>query len=251
MAASNAALLTRRVARQFVLVALRVHPFGDRRFERGIRWPAEPGVVAVRAQRLVALGIDAVHPGMHRVKHVPAALAGRRFLRAPPHHGAPVGRDEIDVDAEPAEEIDGDLAHRRVLGLILRRHAHDGLAGVAGLREQALRRIKFARSLENLSALFVVKRRAGRNEARHRLPQRGVVANDGAHVVLLAHRHQDRAPRPHVVERRMQVIHAEAADIAERVGDVDPHVAIALEQRRQVGERLLPPVDLAVLQRRR
>jgi len=66
----------------------------------------------------------------------------------------------------------------------------------------------------------------------------------------LAHRHQHRAARPHVVERRVQVVHAEAADIAERIGDIDGNIAVLSQERYQVGNRGLPPVDLAALQRR-
>jgi len=46
------------------------------------------------------------------------------------------------------------------------------------------------------------------------------------------------------------MVHAEAADIAERIGDVDRDIAVLAQQRHQVGNRILPPVDLAALQRR-
>src|SRR5262249_3499776 len=56
---------------------------------------------------------------------------------------------------------------------------------------------------------------------------------------------------PHIVKGRMQVVHAEAADLAQRVGDIHHHVAVLAQRRNDVGERLLQPVDLAILQRSR
>ena len=49
----------------------------------------------------------------------------------------------------------------------------------------------------------------------------------------------------------MQVVHPERTDVAERIGDVDVDVAVLLERRHQIGDRALPPIDLAVLQRGR
>ena len=46
------------------------------------------------------------------------------------------------------------------------------------------------------------------------------------------------------------MVHAEGADVAEGVGNVDCNVAILAQQRHQIGNRILPPVDLATLQRR-
>jgi hypothetical protein len=64
-------------------------------------------------------------------------------------------------------------------------------------------------------------------------------------------RRQHRPAHLHIVEGRMQVVHAEGADIAERIADIDVDVGVALEHRHEVGERGLPPVDLAVLERGR
>ena len=47
------------------------------------------------------------------------------------------------------------------------------------------------------------------------------------------------------------MVHPQRTDIAQRVGDIDHHIAVALQQRDQVRDRLLPPVNLAVLQCRR
>jgi hypothetical protein len=50
-------------------------------------------------------------------------------------------------------------------------------------------------------------------------------------VVCLIQDHQDRAARSHIVERRVQVVHAEKADIAKRVANIYCNVAVLLEQR--------------------
>ena len=88
-----------------------------------------------------------------------------------------------------------------MVGKILRRHRDDRLAGIAAFRQQALGRIDIAWALENLAAFFSVERRPRREEARQRLPH-VVVADIGAHVVGLIHRHEDRPARAHIVEGR-------------------------------------------------
>ena len=147
------------------------------------------------------------------------------------------------------EQIRGHIAERLGDRLILRHQARHRLAGIAALGEQLLGSVKIALALQDLAARLGVERRIGREEAGQRLPQRSVVADERAHVVFLAHRHQHRAPRPHVVERRIQEVHTERADIAEGIADVDADVLVLLQDGHEVRNRILPPVDLAVLQR--
>src|SRR5258707_7181966 len=113
-------------------------------------------------------------PGM---EYLPAALARRRFLRAARRVGAPVGGDEIDVDAEPLEEVGGHVAHSLGDRDVLRDHAGDRLAGVAAFLEQALRRIEIARPVEDFAAFLAVEGRTRGQKARQWLPQRFVVAD--------------------------------------------------------------------------
>ena len=183
------------------------------------------------------------------MEHLPAALAGRRFHGAAGADRAPVDGGKIHVHPEALEQVGGDVALRLGDRLVLGHQTCDRLARIAALLQQFLGAIEIARALEDLAAFLGVERRARGEEARQRFPETVVVADDGAHVVFLAHRHQNRAPRPHVVERRVEVVHAEAADIAERIGDIDRDIAVLAQQRNQVGNRILPPVDLAVLQR--
>jgi hypothetical protein len=82
-----------------------------------------------------------------------------------------------------------------------------------------------------------------REEAAHHLPEARVVADQRAHVVFLLQRRHHGLAHLRVVEGRVQVVHAEGADVAERIGDVDHHVPIAAQHRHQVGDRVLPPVD--------
>ncbi len=44
------------------------------------------------------------------------------------------------------------------------------------------------------------------------------------------------------------MVHAERADVAERVGDIDGDVAVLLQDRHEVRDRILPPINFAVLQ---
>jgi hypothetical protein len=69
------------------------------------------------------------------------------------------------------------------------------------------------------------------------------------HVVCLAHGHQDRALRSHVVERWKEMVHGENADLAPGVANVHRQIAILLDYRQRVRNRPLPPIDLAILQR--
>ena len=100
-----------------------------------------------------------VGAGVPGVEHLPAALAGRGLLGAAGADGAPVDRREIDVHAEPLEEIGGDVALRLGDRLVLGDEAGDRLAGIAGFREQLLGRIEVARALEDVAALLGVERR--------------------------------------------------------------------------------------------
>ncbi len=213
--------------------------------------PAEPGLVAAGVERGVGRRVDAVGAGVPGVEDVPAAL-GRRVLLGPAGADrAPIERLVVHVHADLAQQVGGHVALRLGDRDVGGDQQHDLLALVARLGQQLLGLVIAARALQDVAARLRVDRRAGREEARQRLPQRLVVADDGAHVVFLAQRHHHGPARAHVVERRVEVVDAERADVAERVGDVDVEVAVALEQRHQVGDRVLPPIDLAVLQRGR
>ncbi|GJD96138.1 hypothetical protein OCOJLMKI_3356 [Methylobacterium iners] len=184
---------------------------------------------------------------MPRVEHVPAAFLGRLLRGTARADRAPVGGHEIDLHAEAPQQVGSDVALRLRDRVVLRDDAGHRCAVIARLGEQCLGCIDVA-LLEDVAALLGVEGRAGREKARHPLPKRVIRSDDGAHVILLAHRHQDRAADVRVVERRVEVVHPEGADIAKRIGDVDGDVQRALERRHEVGERVLPPVDFAILE---
>src|SRR5215212_1190382 len=235
----------------FLLEVLGVEPGGHLLLDvRDVR-PAEPGAVAVGPDRDVDRRVDAVGTRVPGVEHRPAALPRRRFLRPALAGRAPVGGDEVDVHADALQELGRDVALPLGDRLVLRHDAGHRLVGVAALGEELLCRGDVALALEDVAALLVVERRARREISGQRLPQAVVVADEGPHVLLLVERHEDRAAGPHIAERRVQVVHAEGADVAERIGDVDRDVAVLPEHRHEVGDRVLPPIDLAVLQRRR
>ncbi len=165
--------------------------------------------------------------------------ARRLLLGAALADGAPVGGDEVDRHADLLQQVGGDLAHRLERGLVLRHEAGHGLAACSRPRRAAswppsMLRLPLSASPPGLG----VERRAGREEARQRLPQLVVRADDGAHVVFLVQRHLHGLAHLHVVEGRMQVVEAEGADVAERIGDVDLDVAVALQHRHEIRERV-------------
>ena len=119
--------------------------------------------------------------GVPSVEHLPAALARRRFLRATGSHGAPVKGGKIDIHAKPLEKIDSYVALRLGDRDILSDQTGHRLARIAAFGEKLFRGVKVARPFQDIAALFGVERRAGREKARQRPPQVGVVADDGAH----------------------------------------------------------------------
>ena len=66
-------------------------------------------------------------PGM---EHLPAALAGGRLLRPARRIGAPVDGGEIDVDAEPLEQVGRHFALALGDRNVLRAKERDGVADV-------------------------------------------------------------------------------------------------------------------------
>ena len=143
------------------------------------------------------------------MKHLPAPLARRRLLGAAGTDGAPIGRDEVDIHAHLLQQIRGDIALRLGDRLILRHHAGDRLARIAALGQELLGRREIALALQDLTTLLRVKRRIWREETRQRLPERGIVPDQRAHVVFLAQRREHGTSHLHIIEGRMQVIHPE------------------------------------------
>src|SRR5262249_11354324 len=140
-------------------------PGGDLGLQlRRIR-PAKPRGVAVGAERRIGRWVDAVGTGVPGMEHLPAALAGRRFLGATRADRSPVDRLEVDIHPEALEEIGRDVAERLGDRLVLRHQAGNRRTGIAALTEEPLGRFEVARSFEYLATLFVVERRARREIA--------------------------------------------------------------------------------------
>jgi hypothetical protein len=74
------------------------------------------------------------------------------------------------------------------------------------------------------------------------------IADHGAHVVLLVDQGEHGPPGIDVVERRMEVVHPQEADIAELVQHLGPDGGIALQDVDQIERRRLEEVDLAGLE---
>src|SRR5215472_8107250 len=166
MTSSNAALLSRAIAAfssSFV-------PGVDLGFDLRAGWPAEPRLLAVGADCGIGRGIDTNRAGVPRMEHLPAALAGRRFLRPARGVCTPIDGGKIDIHAKPSQQVSGDFALGFGDWQILCHHTGDRLAGIATLSQQSFGGIEVTRTFENLTALLAVERRARREEAGQRLP---------------------------------------------------------------------------------
>src|SRR5271170_1791344 len=137
----------------------------DRVVERGLVQPTRDGLFLVKRlglvprcdlgfdlrdvrpskERLVAIGannpagrvhaVDAVPSG---VENLPAALAGRRFLRSACDHSAEIHSGIIDLHAEACQQVRRYIAPGFVVGVVLRGHRRDWLTGIAALRQKTL-----------------------------------------------------------------------------------------------------------------
>ena len=80
-------------------------------------------------------------------------------------------------------------------------------------------------------------------------PEGRVSTCHGSHEIRLHHRAEQGPPDRRVVERRMQLVHPDDADIAQHVQDGRRDRAVCLQHRQQVQQGLLDPIHLSGLQR--
>ena len=176
----------------------------------------------------------------------PPALVDRVLAGAALHDGAPVGVLQFHVHTELFQQIGGDVAERADAGKIGGIDDDNFLPGIAGVLQQLLAQRQVALHLRR--ADLGAERGAAGEQRLAFLVGIGIVAGDGTHIVILVHRRQHRAPNPHIVERRIQVVEAHHAHIACGICQTERHVFVALQQRHQVGLHLFPPIHLARLQ---
>src|SRR5208337_5276736 len=184
-------------------------------------------------------------PGM---KNIPASLVDRFLDRAAVNQGAPVVGGELDVYAGGAQELGGyeSLAvHDRLIGG--GKH-HDLLTLVAGVLYQLLGLGHVALAGQRLRADLAFGRRAAGEERRTRLALL-VAAGDGQRIIVLVDDVEQRLAHLRIIEGRKQLVEADHAHRAQRVGVLDPDVLVLGKQRNQVGRQHLPPVDLAGVER--
>ena len=101
--------------------------------------------------------------------------------------------------------------------------------------------------IEHLSALLERHRLVADQERAADLPQGGV-ANRRGHEVALVYQPLHGTARPHIGERRLQMVDAEDALRTQRTQELDPDVLVGLQERQQVDLGLLDKVDLAAVQ---
>src|SRR5215217_9243234 len=128
--------------------------------------PAEPGAVAVGPDRDVDRRVDAVRTGVPGVEHRPAALPRRRFLRPALAGRAPVGGDEVDVHADPLQELGRDVALPLRDRLVLRHDAGHRLVGVAADRKST--RLNSSHANISYAVFCLKKKKKKRNNTREK-----------------------------------------------------------------------------------
>ncbi len=141
-----------------------------------------------------------------------------------------------------------DLAEGAEHGVLARRHEHDPLALVAGRHEVALGLGEIARPGEHVEAGIGRHRGPRREQADILAPQPGIVAGGRRHEVRLRQSLEDHAPDRGLVEGRIEVVHDAGAEVAERRGELRGDLRVGLQGRHKIADRVLPPVDLAVLE---
>ena len=175
--------------------------------------------------------------------------AGGSFLARRETHRAPVHRLHVDVEPGLAHAWISTWVAGVMVSWSVAAQNGDRLALVAGLLEQLQRLLRVV-VLEHGAAGIAGQRRAAHDQAVAHLVVLGI-ADDGAQEVLLVDQVVHRLPRLDVVERRVQVVEADEAEVGAEVAGLHQLDALGLLQDRQeVDVRVLVEVDLAVDERR-
>ncbi len=154
----------------------------------------------------------------------------------------------VEVEAEAAEQVGDDVAHRVERLDVGGVEEHQPLAPVARGLDGAARGVEAARAGQRLHPRLARERRAGGEVAHRHVPARAVGARDRGHHVRLVEREPDRAAEGRVAEGRDEVVRPQRGDGAEHLHLLDGDLAVAAQQGEEVEGRVLPPIHLARLQ---
>src|SRR5260370_194156 len=152
-------------------------------------------------------------------KGVSGGLRRGVLLGAGGDQRSPIAVGDLDIHAELAQVVGGDVAERADAGDLMGVDQDDLLALVAGFREQRLGAPQILLLIALRAGLGLV--RAAADEERIALAPPALVAKGGAEILLLADRHGERLPRLRVVEGRIEVVRPAIADRAAKRGAVE------------------------------
>ena len=199
---------------------------------------ARPQIGVGRRRRLI-------HAAGEVAVKVPAALLRRVLASSPLHHRAPIGRHVIDVEADPLHEIGrhvGDRFEDRHIG---RAQEDDLLSAIAGGLHGVASLGEITRRGERLHP-GIVRHGSARTEIADTVAPSGRVgAARRLHEFRLIDGAKQGAPDRRIIERRVEMIHPEDADVAGGILNLDLEGAIGAQHGDEIGRRQLPPIHLA------
>ena len=180
---------------------------------------------------------------------MPAALFWWLLAGAALHQRPPVGDAVIHLDLQLLEQIDQHLAGRRLHRLVGRRQHHHRLPLVAGLPQLAAGPGEVAWPGDRGHVDIGRQRCAGGKDTDAGAPHLRLPGHRG-HDIGLAHRAQHGAAHRRLIEGWVERVEDPSADGAEGVGPAHHHIAGAFERGGEIVRRVLPPLHLAIAQRR-
>jgi len=141
-----------------------------------------------------------------RAEDAPTALVYRFTAGAALNQRAPIDFLKIDVHADLLQQVGCHQAHRMNGGEVRRIDDDDFLARVSSLLQSLARGVEVAR--HGIGLVGFVRGITGKHR-RAGAPQAVIVAERGAHVILLLDAEADRATDAGVVERRLEGVEAD------------------------------------------
>jgi hypothetical protein len=124
--------------------------------------------------------------------HLPAALAGRRFLQRPRVKGAEIQGSKVDLHVQPLQKVYGDVAPRLERRHVPRRHQGNGFACITAVREQSFGGIHFGSAFGWRARLDGYMMDFSKKSPVWVAPARLSGPDRVAHPMLCARRRQDR-----------------------------------------------------------
>ena len=183
-----------------------------------------------------------------QVEDIPATFFDRFSAGAPLHHRPPVDRLKVDVEADFGQNVGRDLRlgpNRRIIGS---REDDNFCAAIAGGGQVLFQFGIILGAASNLDAGGARHWGSRHEQTNVGLIERGCRSGDALHDLFLVDRGDHHAADRGVVERRVQVVEPQAANLAGTVLYRNGDVLVGLYLRQQIKRRVFPPVDLTALE---